>query len=198
MRENRRSKEGWTKLTLDTYLQLKSDAAESTTPQPHSAPPSRDKQKIRFDGYIEPHAGYTQDWPTPAEVRARQFVGLCLDCQLIFSTWGPPNGGMNIRHRERKNAHHTFDELKRCQCPLCRMLLREFRHYDENVVQRVQESANRSHVRIYEHLRQVPCHYVELVFEFEDRTLRPCFKMFIAGEVLRARWNWDHRSNLLI
>ncbi|KAF2450898.1 HET-domain-containing protein [Karstenula rhodostoma CBS 690.94] len=191
-----------TKLTLGTFLQLKSVPANVVAPRSRAPLPAptedlRPLLKTFSGGYIASPADYTRDWPTPAEVRARHFKGLCLECQLIFATWGPPNDGLGIRYRGSKNAHHSFKDLERCWCPLCKMLLREFRHYDEESMELVQSRehrATRSHVRVYKHVRHVPCHYVELEFVAGDRVLKPSFRMLIAGRESQPRAGTIHSS----
>lgn len=190
-----------TRLSLGAFLQLESDLAKAVAPTfrpalPSSAEDSRPLIKALHGGYVASAADYAKDWPTPAEVRARHFKGLCLECQLIFATWGPPNNGFGIPYRESRNAHHSFNDLERCWCPLCKMLLREYRHYNEasmEVIQPRKHRGTRSHVRVYKHMRHVPCHYVELEFAAGRSTFMPSFRMFIAGESLPT--SHSRRSN---
>jgi hypothetical protein len=130
-------------------------------------------------------ADYVKENPTPAEVYAKQnFAGLCLECQMIFATWKHPDG-IGIPSHERNHAHHSFKVLEHCWCPLCKMLLRSLYRYDEEVLQTFRLHANytaNSHVKIYIHDRYTPCYYVELVYDFNDRRLKPYFMMFAAGE----------------
>ncbi|KAF1970944.1 HET-domain-containing protein [Bimuria novae-zelandiae CBS 107.79] len=191
------------KYTMGAFLQL--EAPDPATPRTH--PPEsllsrenakpRGKKETPSPGRITQSSEYANEWPTPAEVRARHFKGLCLECQMIFATWGPPNGGYNIRHHERRDAHHSFRDLEYCWCPLCKMLLRELGRYDEGSVRALRSAIRctaRSHVRVYEHLREVPCHYVELEFDAGERVLRPAFRMFISGQTSNTAVGPIHSS----
>jgi hypothetical protein len=131
-------------------------------------------------------ADYERDNPTPVEAYARKaFKGLCLQCQMIFATWKHPSGIMMPCHK-RKSAHHSFEELESCWCPLCRMLLSNLLRFDDARLQELrlpERYKGRSDVNVYHHHRLVPCYYVELVFDTGERYLKPYFMMFPDGEL---------------
>lgn len=183
MGQRRGTRPRGTKPTLDAFLRLSppdpvpASFAAAQSPSPDTAQITRHvpTKSIAAD------ADYATNYPTPVEVHAREaFPGLCFECQMIFATWAEPRG-IGIPRHERRAAHHDLEDLKRCWCPICRMLFGGMGKDMEKTLRGLQSHANyaaRSHVRVYVHKRRTLCYYVELVFEFGDLSYCPSFMMF--------------------
>jgi hypothetical protein len=186
VKKSQRLKYRGMKLSLSAFLRLDVPALTPTaTPVPRLAPLPAAQIKRNFSAdSISMAADYLRDNPTPIEAHARQaFKGLCLECQMIFATWKHPDG-FGIPSHKRKKAHHSFKDLEHCWCPLCKMLLSDLLQYNEPALHHLRLPANyitKSDVEVFHHQRYVPCYYVELVFEFGNRRLKPYFMMFVAG-----------------
>jgi hypothetical protein len=185
--KSQRPKQWGKKFSLSAFLQLEVPVgARVIGPVPRLASLPAEQKERNFSIYaLSTTPDYRRDNPTPFEAYAcKAFGGLCLECQMVFATWKHPEDGMPPC-RKIKNAHHNFGELERCWCPLCRMLLGDLLRYDEVALQELRRAPNsttNSDVRVFHHRRYVPCYYVELSFEFDNRRLRPFFMMFIDGE----------------
>jgi hypothetical protein len=110
----------------------------------------------------------------------RDFPGLCYECRTIFATWEHPEESFT-GYYARKSAHHSFEDIEQCRCPLCKMLLSMLVRYSERLLQRLRLRENhvkRSDVNVYQHKRSVACYFVELIFTTEDRQLNTNFMMF--------------------
>lgn len=172
-----------TKLTLDAFLRLSPpDPMPTSFGATQSSSPGTAEIK-RYHPHTKSVAAdvhYTTEYPTPVEVHARQdFPGLCFECQMIFVTWAEPPS-IVIPYHERRAAHHNLEDLKRCWCPICRMMLRGMGKDREKTFRGLQSHANyisRSHVRVSVHERRTFCYFVELVFEFGDMLYCPYFMM---------------------
>ncbi|KAK7177750.1 heterokaryon incompatibility protein [Paraphaeosphaeria sporulosa] len=185
--KSQRPNHGGMKLSLGAFLQLNLPApaitpAASLLPQSLPLPEGQNQPNSAVDSSTI--ADYVRDNPTPLESHARKaFKGLCFECQMIFATWKHPSG-LGIPSHKRNRAHHNFEDLEHCWCPLCRILLSHLLRYNEAALQdlRIPEnSRKKSDVKVFHHRRYVPCYYVELSFEFGDRRLKPYFMMFVAG-----------------
>ena len=170
------------KLTLSAFLLL-DDATLTDSPAPHPVPlPAVRTQRGPPIGHDFTAEYILREDPTPMEVHAsKNFKGLCLECQMIFATWKQPQPS-----HKKKSAHHNFMDLKKCWCPLCKLLLCELHRYNEEALQALQLPTNcltNSDIIVYKHVRHVPCYYIELRFNLCGRRLEPSFMMFAAGEI---------------
>ncbi|KAL3424120.1 hypothetical protein PVAG01_03401 [Phlyctema vagabunda] len=185
MGKKQRFNRGGSKLSLEAFLQLDPPApAHTLAPRSKIVSAAQSKRDLSAD-LVNIASDYVTNNPTPTEMHARQsFKGLCLECQMIFATWKQPAGYFNIPRHERKNAHHSFKDIEHCWCPLCRMLLRNLLRYNDGDLQALrcpEYYTTSSDIRIYEHMRYVPCYYIELIFAFGEKQLAPSFMMFVAG-----------------
>jgi hypothetical protein len=104
---------------------------------------------------------------------------------MVFATWKHPKG-ITVPCHKRNNAHHSFEELEHCCCPLCRLLLGILLQYNTAALQELRLPENyirRSDVNVFHHRRLVPCYYVELVFSTGHRRFKPYFMMFADSEL---------------
>ena len=187
-RKSQRPKQWGKKFSLSAFLQLEVPAGTPVIALvPRLAPlPAENKEQNFSSDSPNTTPDYIRDNPTPVEAYAcKAFQGLCLECQMVFAKWKHPRGTMGMPCHELKNAHHNFEELEHCWCPLCRMLFDDLLRYDEAVLQKFRRppnSTSKSDIRVFRHRRYIPCYYVELSFEFDGRRLSPFFMMFIDGE----------------
>jgi hypothetical protein len=186
--KSQRPKDRETKLSLNAFsLRQFPVLASATVPLPRlkSLPAPKIKRDSLFDASVTA-AEYVRDYPTPFEAFAcKAFEGLCLECQMIFAGWKHPTQGMVACHT-RKSAHHSFEDLEHCWCPLCKMLLSNLLRYNKAPLQELRLSENyirKTDVNVFHHRRSVPCYYVELVFDTGHRRLKPYFMMFPDSEL---------------
>jgi hypothetical protein len=182
MAKKRRPESKGTKLSLGAFLRLESPAPISALAPPSvRLPAAQIKRKSPSDPVVLA-ADYKRGNPTPLEVYARQaFQGLCIECQMMFATWGLNDFSKSID--EPKYAHHSFRDLEHCGCPLCRMLLRDLPEHSDEALQELRSPANQlvnAHVNIMEWSYT---YMFRIMFRgTSGRQIEANFEMYSAGE----------------